>query len=192
MGLSLNLGSFYQGMMFNFGNETNLRGFLLHLWDRGRPWDDGILFGINREICEYCNDGEEVYCDKGITFTFNDVDADGISRVNLTLCGMTFLGLIRDHLKRKKFNVGVVQLLLSQFIWQVSLLNFGDKLDEAVNSAPQLLDIFPLKGVFAPFDRGRKRTLVDCIFGVLFFEESVWLYLCALIAQAVCTCIYRM
>ncbi|KAF5477941.1 hypothetical protein F2P56_004544 [Juglans regia] len=27
--------------------------------------------------CEYCNDGDEVYCDKGMAFTFNDVDADG-------------------------------------------------------------------------------------------------------------------
>ncbi|KAF5477936.1 hypothetical protein F2P56_004541 [Juglans regia] len=27
--------------------------------------------------CEYCNDDEEVYCAKGMTLTFNDVDADG-------------------------------------------------------------------------------------------------------------------
>ncbi|KAJ8770420.1 hypothetical protein K2173_015034 [Erythroxylum novogranatense] len=27
--------------------------------------------------CEYCNDGEEVYCLKGLVLTFNDIDADG-------------------------------------------------------------------------------------------------------------------
>ena len=27
--------------------------------------------------CEYCNEGLEVYCSKGPTFTFNDVDVDG-------------------------------------------------------------------------------------------------------------------
>ncbi|KAG6636383.1 hypothetical protein CIPAW_11G107200 [Carya illinoinensis] len=27
--------------------------------------------------CEYCNDGDEIYCAKGMTFTFNGVDADG-------------------------------------------------------------------------------------------------------------------
>ncbi|KAG7956064.1 hypothetical protein I3843_11G105800 [Carya illinoinensis] len=27
--------------------------------------------------CEYCNDNEEVYCAKGMTFTFNGVDVDG-------------------------------------------------------------------------------------------------------------------
>ncbi|KAG6677246.1 hypothetical protein I3842_14G016000 [Carya illinoinensis] len=40
-----------------------------------------------------------------------------------------------------------VKWLVSQFIWQASLSNVDDKLDEGVNSAPQLFVILLLKGV---------------------------------------------